>query len=652
MRKWKFPNGQGLTPKGVNNPSIEIFLDNVAESLTREVLQNSLDAKDKSKEEAVKVTFDFFEMPTDNILNIESIKDEALPKALELWAEKNNKDTLDFLNHFSEVLYAPKVSVLKISDYNTTGLNEKKYDSLVLGDGYSEKDDTDSAGSKGIGKAAPFAASDLRMVFYNTLANEGTEKSVGVMNFVSFKIKEENFITQERATYVNTETDYIAEQQTFGYPERRNDEFGTDIFIIGLKDYGKWTQNIILSTLNNFLLAIIQGKLVVQVGKSEIINDSTVHSLMNSIYEENTLSGDTKAQFLKTYRFYEVLTSEQTLHFDLDERFIKYPFVKDVADAKLYLLQHEPANRTVLQTRAAGMRIYERNRVSGNINFSGVFQALGKELNEYLKDLENANHDTWSVDRKQGVAHLEAANFLKDLLQWYKNKVQEAFADIGTDVIDAFGVNDLLPLNEQQAKGEKKKKDSGIKNNFEDFSFSRKNNTTQTLDSNKDDDLLKNVLEAIGLGDGDASGNGGKRKGQGGGDSPDTNYGHGENPGDKGTNGEGEEVITNKEKRVGPSTSIKLKIIELNAAEGKYRIVGKVLKKSKALEIELKSIGANGVTYPLKVVEVASSSNEVTIKRNAVRLENLSKNIIFNADILIDSKLRLKMEGTVYEIKS
>ena len=650
MLKWKFPNGQGLTPKGVNNPSIEIFLDNVAESLTREVLQNSLDAHDKHKDEAVKITFDFFKMPTTNIPNIEYIKELALPKAIALWTEKNNKDTLDFLKRFSDVLHAPEVPVLKISDYNTTGLNKKKYESLILGDGYSEKDDRDSAGSKGIGKAAPFAASDLRMVFYNTVANEGTEKSVGVMNFVSFKIKDENFITQERATYVDAEKDYIAEQQTFSFPKRSSEEFGTDLFIIGLKDYGKWTENIILSTLNNFLLAIIQGKLVVQVGDLEI-SHKTVHGLMTSIYEEDKLRGDAKAQFLKTYRFYDVLTNEATLQFDLDERFKKYPFVKDLKDAKLFLLQHEPANRTVLQTRAAGMKIYERNRISGNINFSGVFQALGKDLNAYLKDLENANHDTWSIDRKQGAAHTEAEVFLKDLLRWYKDKVQEAFADIGTDVIDAFGVNDLLPLNEQQSEGKKKPKDSGIKNNFEEFKITRKNNTVQTLDGDKEDDLLKNVLDAVGLGDGNTSGNGSQREGKGGGDAPEPNYGNGDNPGDKGQDGDGEKVVTKIEKRVGPSTSIKLKIIELNAAEGKYRVVGKVLKKSKAIEIELKSIGANGVTYPLKVVDATSSSNNISINRNAVRLEGLSKKGVFNTDITIDSKLRLKMEGTVYEIK-
>lgn len=650
MNKWKFPNGKGLTPKGVNNPAIEIFLDNVAESLTREVLQNSLDAKDKNKEEPVKVTFDFFEMSTENISNIETIKNEALPKALELWKEKNNKDTLDFLTRFGETLHATNVSVLKISDFNTTGLNKKKYESLILGDGYSEKDDTDSAGSKGIGKAAPFAASDLRMVFYNTFANEGIEKSVGVMNFVSFEI-EENFITQERATYVDEEKDYIVEQQTFGYPKRMNDEYGTDIFIIGLKDYDKWEQNIILSTLNNFLLAIIQGKLVVQVGKDKIINSETVHIIMKRIFEEDILRGDVKAQFSKTYHFYEVLTSEQTLQFDLDKSFLKYSFVKDLTDAKLYLLQHEPANRTVLQTRIAGMKIYERNRISGNINFSGVFQALGKELNAYLKDLENANHDTWSIDRKQGKEHQEAADFLKNLLRWYKEKVQESFADIGTDVIDAFGVNDLLPLNDQQTEGENNQKDSGIKNNFEEIKLIRKESPNQMLDGNKEADLIEQVLEKIGIGEGDTSGSGSERDGEGGGDSPEIKSGIGEEPGEYGVDPKGKEVIVKTEKRVGPFTSINLKIIEVDASVGKYRIIGKMLKKSKMIEIELKSIGANGLTYPLKLVEVGSSTNEISIKQNAVRMMNLSKDKVFNADITIDSKLRLKMEGTVYEIK-
>lgn len=45
--KWLFPNGKNLTPRGANDPAINSFLDNVIDSLTREVIQNSLDAKIK-----------------------------------------------------------------------------------------------------------------------------------------------------------------------------------------------------------------------------------------------------------------------------------------------------------------------------------------------------------------------------------------------------------------------------------------------------------------------------------------------------------------------------------------------------------------------------------------------------------------------------
>ena len=47
-----------------------------------------------------------------------------------------------------------------------------------------KKIDENAAGSKGIGKAAPFAISDLRMVFYNTVPTEVKPRHVGVMNFV------------------------------------------------------------------------------------------------------------------------------------------------------------------------------------------------------------------------------------------------------------------------------------------------------------------------------------------------------------------------------------------------------------------------------------------------------------------------------------
>ena len=88
-----------------------------------------------------------------------------MPKAERFWKEKNNADTLHYLETFKSVLTSETIDMLVISDYNTTGLNNQNFASLVEGDGYSEKSDETSAGSKGIGKAAPFAASNLRTVF-------------------------------------------------------------------------------------------------------------------------------------------------------------------------------------------------------------------------------------------------------------------------------------------------------------------------------------------------------------------------------------------------------------------------------------------------------------------------------------------------------
>lgn len=47
MKYWEFPGGFGLTPTGSNGAGIETFLDNIPMSLTREVLQNSIDAHQK-----------------------------------------------------------------------------------------------------------------------------------------------------------------------------------------------------------------------------------------------------------------------------------------------------------------------------------------------------------------------------------------------------------------------------------------------------------------------------------------------------------------------------------------------------------------------------------------------------------------------------
>ena len=89
--RWMFPHGKDLTPRGVNDPAINSFLDNVIDSLTREVIQNSLDAKIKENDNPVEVTFDEGVIKTEEIPGVEDIRN-ALPKAIRFWEKKGNID--------------------------------------------------------------------------------------------------------------------------------------------------------------------------------------------------------------------------------------------------------------------------------------------------------------------------------------------------------------------------------------------------------------------------------------------------------------------------------------------------------------------------------------------------------------------------------
>lgn len=160
---WNVVHADGMKVKGSNNSGIDRFKDNKILSLAREVTQNSLDAHLKSATDPTKLVYEIFNVKTDSIPGIQKIKNEILPEAEKFWKLKNDEATLNFLKTFREKIEDKEISILKISDFNTKGLNKQNYESLVLGESYSVKDSEDSAGSKGIGKAAPFVCSDLRM---------------------------------------------------------------------------------------------------------------------------------------------------------------------------------------------------------------------------------------------------------------------------------------------------------------------------------------------------------------------------------------------------------------------------------------------------------------------------------------------------------
>lgn len=673
MAEWEFPGGLNLTRKGANNAGIEAFTNDIPNSLTREIIQNSMDAKDNNKEGPVRVVFKFHSIRQDELPKQDQLMNKILPQAQVFW--QDSQDTLDYLERFKESLELSEINVLTIRDYGTRGLEKGAFEALVSGESYSCKHDDTAGGSKGIGKAAPFAASELRIVFYNSKSLDSQKRAAGVINFVSFNEKEKDcgeiqYITQERGRYSPSDNEI-----NFMKPIR--EELGTDINIMGLTPLPKWEERIFLSVLANFLVSIYYNKLSVTIegktGNRIDINHNTLSKHMNTLKllcDKKTTSNEWK-DVLKEYgtgyrniiidtcNYYKILqlsNTDETATFKFPKEFVeKYDFIDSEDDAHLHLMLVDNANRKVLQARKTGMRIEERNRIDGSIPFSGIFIAIGEKLNKMLRSMENVNHDKWSEDRLKPELREMGNKFLRDLGMWYRRCVKEQFEIPSDEEIDAIGMSSILPLDLDRglAGKESNKSDSGIFVRVKSIKEREKKISTRSLAISGDDEEkeLAKIVKLEGLGTGDHGGEGSvytdKKHG-----------GHGSHENEGSGVGEGNKGPDKTGKRVGPvfreidaSGYLRLKIIEIDALEGLYSLRGILTKSVKNLAIGLYSVGENGKIY-VKTIKSASSNNVNTkVVGGAIVINSTKTNNDFNIDVRVNSKVRIKMKGRTYDFK-
>ena len=292
MEKWNFPSNNFGTVTGIGEAGIETFNGSPYVSLTREICQNSMDARmDESK--PVIVEFSSFEMGCKSIPDYNGLNN-AVRSCLDFWTENHNKKTIDFFNKAVSVMNRDRVMVLRVSDFNTTGLtgSDKEYNTpwqnLVKAAGVSDKGGS-AGGSYGIGKSAQFACSDLRTLFYTTVDVNGLEASQGIARLVSFREKslfgkEKDSITTGIGYYSNDKKNSairkcISLQQ--GY--ERNVP-GTDIYIIGFKKIPTWKDEVITAVLEDFLIALYNRELIVHIDDIEISAD-TLDSMIEKYKE-------------------------------------------------------------------------------------------------------------------------------------------------------------------------------------------------------------------------------------------------------------------------------------------------------------------------------------------------------------------------------
>src|SRR5205085_1990108 len=157
-------------------------------------IQNSLDARDPkvNRKEPVLVKFERLELKPSDIPDLDGLS-ETFRRCVKYWTDDPKAKA--FFKKAEKLANAPKVTALRIGDFNTTGVlggdkdQRKNWYNLIRCSGSSSKW-AGEGGSFGIGKNAPFAASAMRTVLYSTFNNEGDYIFQGVARLVTHERSE------------------------------------------------------------------------------------------------------------------------------------------------------------------------------------------------------------------------------------------------------------------------------------------------------------------------------------------------------------------------------------------------------------------------------------------------------------------------------
>lgn len=427
MIGWNYPLNNHGQEDGLNDPGIETFKGSPYESLAKEISQNSSDAANASFERPVEVHFDLHHLPTATFPGRDDFQ-KILISCKDYW--KSNKKTAQFFDAAIKTISQPQISVLKISDFYTTGLLGSNTDdrgtdwhNLVKSVGSSDKGIT-KGGSFGIGKHAPFACSQLRTIFYSTKDIDGVSAFQGVAKLVTHN-NAHGQPTQGTGYYGLKEFNKpITDISALDVFLKRTD-IGTDVFIYGFHETPDWENRIVLALIESFFVAIHHNKLIVQVGSTRI--DSQALPILVEKHAETDK--------LLAAKYYCALTSEKSAHFtDFDDK----------SSCELFILKEKHYPKSVAVVRGTGMKVFDKKHFRTPMTFAGVCIVKGEDLNAFVRQLEPPSHDAWAPERYEDDP-ATAKKMIRKIYDWINGHVRELAIPADVEELDVEGLSQFLP---------------------------------------------------------------------------------------------------------------------------------------------------------------------------------------------------------------
>lgn len=465
--KWTFPGNNDSEREGFNASGIAIFSGGLVQSFVREVIQNSLDARD-SELEAVKLDFALLAGPKTQFPEIVALLPNfKAAQAAEQTIKASTDEGLTFYNQGVKGLEsASELRVLAIHDYNTIGLDGETKDTgieeiggwlgLVKGSGITKKADSDSLGSFGQGAKAPFAISGLRTLFYFTrtmhmgaLVDRCQGKSIlQTMTLPNGELSRATgyYGVAEKLQPLTGELipDWVLKERT-----RVTEGKGTSIFIadpyLPAGDSELWFE-IKVSVIANFYYAILKGNLEVTLGDGTSLNASSLDAVYEGLDLVNTVTSE---QF--SDEICEGIESVQTVHdaqkdpslhgSAMSTVFGNFDWFIRVGDSVLSRNVGIARKSGMLITRSAeGLKQF-RHGVKPFDLFVCVVDSTGSEI---LKSFENPEHNKFQFDR---IRDDEKRADYKKKYNTFVTEVRSLVKELaGYEITESATTNDLNDL--------------------------------------------------------------------------------------------------------------------------------------------------------------------------------------------------------------
>ncbi len=595
MTGWNFPSNGGGAINGVADSGIEIFRGKEIPSLAREICQNSLDAA-LDENSAVLVEFQRHEISPKDIPNVQAVKN-IFQACLNFWAKKSGK-TETFIKEAILKLKSSQTAVLRISDFNTTGLAEpfdaramQGWNTLTKINGGAIKS-SDKAGNFGIGKNAPFANSVFLMVFYRTLNKDNERAAQAVAKLVSFNLDAQN-IAAGMGYYGETRGNMPVKIIPALERIYRRTGIGTDVFVYGFNGGEHWADELIGELIENFLVAVHRDRLRVTV-QGQAINKDTLGAFVE---------GDAA-------NYHKILTGDDAVKFFTED-------FHGMGTLRLGVLVDPTAklNRRVLIVRKSGMKLFELDRFARTLNFTAILELEGHDLNAFFREMETPDHTNWEPSRHSTYRKLAKA-YLAELKRW----VRDTIASLGdaniSDETDVEGLGNMLDFDHGAIGGNSAAAETfggSVGLNLPQELSPDVGSPKSTLTTTDGDDNSKTQRTP-----GDVTDTGGSsairtHKGQRPRQQPDDHTGK-ENP-------DGNDIILNL---VGKKIACnKIRVIRLGAKS--YRLILKVPRKISGGRIEISAVGESNAGEKLFVTRARADDSNIQVLTvgDAIAFQNL-----------------------------